>query len=467
MSFNIGDKIKLNPELVTDQSILANPTAQFGSLGYFVAFLDLEYEVVKLFNDQYQGEMMEVKILNAENVKANVAFKVQDCILAGPSMYKLDYEILGQANPNEAKIIELKTLEQQLLDERTMLKASGKAITDTELKSNWKKILSTRNEIKKLATDTTKLVNRVKVNTKVPFIMNYEGKPEDLERKILSEIRSRRKASRVLTKVEKVIAGNTKYSMIGNIMAEAGTIARLNENFAKNIIKENKKPVTKEDNYVGIEVEMLSPKTIEQMQLEFIKARLHRYVSIGTDGSISTDTEKVHPMELRILLPERNLATHLKAITEVLRRNDCYTNRSCGLHVHLDMRNRDAETQYSKLFKLQELMFATQPSTRRNNTYCKKNKKDNLKKSEFESNDRYSAINTQAFNEHTTLEIRLHEGASKFKDIYNWAKFLVDVCNFKGEISKSVSTIQELKALNITEENVINHLNERIEEYAS
>jgi hypothetical protein len=172
-------------------------------------------------------------------------------------------------------------------------------------------------------------------------------------------------------------------------------------------------------------------------------------------------------MELRILVKESELESKLKEICAVLRKNDCYSNRSCGMHVHLDMRNRDAELCYKNLFNVQDLMLASQPIARRSNTYCKPNTDKALKLSQFKTGERYKVINTDSYEKHSTIEIRLHEGATKFKDIYNWVKFLVDTVNQKKVFKKEVKTIDDLTEMDYTDIKILNHLDERIQEYAS
>lgn len=465
MTILVGDKIKLNNELCPVEN-QGNPEFQFGKLGYFALMLEWELEVLTTFNHSFHGEMITCKVLNVPEVECDVVFRMEDVVKVGASKFNIDFEILSTVKANQPKIDELQAKEKQLVNYRSLQKLAGSKIADHNMKQNWQQITKVREEIKK---ELAKPESALKVKTKHGiFLLEKTGETETdkIIQKLRSIIRTQRKERKEIKTVRKEIAGNMAFEMVGKVMSKPAQIVALNEKFAINVIKEHKKPTTN-DNYVGIEIEMLSPKSIEDMNKEFIKARLHRVVNVGTDGSIRTDQDGSKAMELRILLKESELETKLKEICDVLRKNDCYANRSCGMHVHLDMRNRDAELAYSNLFKLQEIMFASQPLSRRNNSYCKKNKTAKLKLSEFDSQERYSAINTVSYNKHRTIEIRLHEGATKFKDIYNWTKFLVDTVNQSAKIKDSIDSVQKLQDLGFYDQKIINHFENRLEEYSA
>lgn len=459
--FNVGDKIKLNSDLCPlDKQ--AQKDFQFGKLGYFAVMLDWEIEITKVFEHSYNGTMVTGTPVNVEGVTCDITFRAEDVVSIGTSKFNIEYEVVGQVKKNQPEIDRLLALETKLQNFRDLEKLSGKKISD--LKSNYTALCKVRKELKE-EFEKPETIAQVKTKHGVFAVDCDLNDANKVIASLRRQIKVARKQRQELSRSTKVIAGNLSYEKVAGVLAKPGTFLALNEKFAINVIKEHKKPVSSE-NYVGIEIEMLSSKTIEEMNKEFIKARLHRMVNIGTDGSIRTDLDSVRTMELRILLPESQLESGLKQICEVLRRNDCYANRSCGMHVHLDMRNRDAELAYTNLFKLQDLMLATQPLTRRSNTYCKPNTKDGLKLKDFPTSDRYKVINTDSYAKHSTIEIRLHDGATKFRDVYNWAKFLVDTVNQKSKFKSSVSSISDLEKLGYLDSKVIAHLDERIQEYA-
>lgn len=461
--FNISDKIKLNEELCPENK-RTDKRFQFGNLNYLAIMLEWEFEIVRVFENEYHGTMVECKVLNDDKNKSNVALRANDCVLAKKMNIKIPYEILSLVNKSQPEIDTLKATEKSLVATREEKKASGKPITDVVMVANWGDIKNTRAKIKKLE-QTSEKIFEVK---SVLGVTTFDCKEEQIPSKIRDIIRKQRITQRKIEAKEKVISGKLSYSKVGGVLTKPGEFFRLNEGFAQNIIDQVKVPTTSE-NYVGIEIEMLSPKKHEDLEKEFIKARLHKYVNLGDDVSIKGETTGFHPIELRVCLPESLLDSHIKLITDLLRKNDCYANRSCGMHVHIDMRNRDPELCYRNFFKVQDIMIKSQPQSRRTNKYCLPNTEASLKLSEFTNDARRSAINTNSYSKNNmkTIEIRIHEGATKFKDVLNWTKFLVGTASLKSDLPKLISTIDELKAASFLTDNVINHLDERIQEYSA
>lgn len=461
--FNVGELIKINEELCPEAK-RQEPKFQFGSLNYLALMLDWNFEVVRVFKDDYHGDMAECKIMNVDNIKSNVVVKLADMVIAKSFPIKLQFEILSKVNKFQDQIDELTKQHDELIKTRAELKMSGLPVTDKVLIDNWGKVKKLRPQIKKLEECKVKVL-RVKHKFGVS---DFDCTEEELPSRIRSLIRTKRNELKQIKPTVKSITSGLSYEKIGGVLTKSGEFSRINEKFALSLIKEHKKPTTT-DNYVGIEIEMLAPKSIDDMNKEFIKARLHKFVNIGTDGSINSEVSGFTAMELRICLPESLLDTHVKLIADVLRKNDCYANRSCGMHVHLDMRNRNAELAYKNFFKVQGLMFASQPTSRRTNKYCKPNTKESLTLSQFNEGDRYQAINTQSYykNDMRTLEIRLHEGATKYRDIINWVKFLVGVASLSTEIPTAINTIDELRQSNIVSSSIVDHLQDRVEEYSA
>lgn len=473
--FAVGEKIKLNEELCPLDK-RENKRATFGKLGYLVALLDLEFEVTRIFKNREGEEMAEVSILDQENAVGNFALYTADCVLSSKLAKKIDFEILGMVNKNQPEIDRLKAIENNLMEARVKEKKKGVKVDAPLLKRNWAEVLSVRASLEKLKNSKDPQAYQIKHKK---GIFTFTCKEDEIGRTLRRHLQGLRREARRITVTSKDLSTGHKIQKIGKVMATAGIFLKISETFALDIIKQHKKPTTN-DNYVGIEIEMLSPKTIEQMNKEFVAQRLHRYVNIGTDGSIRNDSpDPMNAMELRICLPESMLEEKIKAIAEVLRKNRCYANRSCGLHVHLDMRNRDPELCYRNFFKVQNIMLLVQPETRRNNRYCMPNEKASLKLKEFSAGQpgdrgnydlkRRVVINTDSYhkNEMRTIEIRVHEGATKFKDIYNWAQFLVATASLKNELPNVVTDLKDLKEVNYLTAPVFKHLADRAEEFSA
>lgn len=93
-------------------------------------------------------------------------------------------------------------------------------------------------------------------------------------------------------------------------------------------------------------------------------------------------------------------------------------NRSCGLHVHVDMvssseQDRDALWNFGKW--VQDDMFKLVARSRSQSQYCKRLGNDR--------GDRYLWLNIDsAFDRHRTVEVRLHHGTTQPDRVYQWAK---------------------------------------------
>jgi hypothetical protein len=462
--FSILDRIKINEELCpTDKR--TEKRFQFGKLNYFAVMLEWEFEIVKVFQNDTHGTMLECKVLNDPENRSNIALRADDCVLvANTNIEKMIYEVVSKVGRNQVEIQELSDKEAELFKSRKSNKVRGIKVSDVSMVQNWSEITQVRVKLKKLLADQdSEFTVRHSSGT-----YSFLSKDSDVALNLSKAILKKRRDIKTIIATTKRIGGNLSYQKVGGVLTKPAEFLRLNENFAETIIQQEKSPTTG-DNYVGIEIEMLSPKTIQEMEKLLIKARLHRYVNIGEDASIRGETDGFNRMELRVCLPEFLLESHLKILCDVLRRNDCYANRSCGMHVHIDMRNRDPELCYRNFFKVQGIMLDAQPMSRRKNKYCMPNTEKELTLSQFDDTDRRSAINTNSYNKNNmrTIEIRIHEGATKYRDIINWVKFLVGTASLKTDLAKDVATVEELRDLAYLSDSVLNHLEERVMEYTA
>lgn len=182
------------------------------------------------------------------------------------------------------------------------------------------------------------------------------------------------------------------------------------------------KPTTK-DNYVGIEIECFSSRPQTEIQVSAIERGIDKWVQIGTDGSIRPNFG--HKYELRILIKEKDLSKSLVALDKFLKAGKFGVNKTCGLHVHLDMRNRNMNECYASLRKFQDLLFAMVSTDRQyNDRYC-------AYVDDTNQETRKVAINKRAYEKHRTLEIRLHQGTLDMKKIENWVGLLLKIVHTK------------------------------------
>ncbi len=194
--------------------------------------------------------------------------------------------------------------------------------------------------------------------------------------------------------------------------------------------------------YVGIEIECYGKISRVSLQKLFFKYDLEEFVMIGDDGSIEPperdddDETFWHTFELRLLIPQPNLAITLKRFGKVFRMARLKVNESCGLHVHLDMRQRNVDECYSKLRRFQDVLFAIVNKDRWNNEYCRQNPDDIL--------SHHMGINRLAYERHETIEIRMHHGCLDTSQIEKWIRLLLNVVQAK-EVPAATSKKEALK----------------------
>lgn len=197
--------------------------------------------------------------------------------------------------------------------------------------------------------------------------------------------------------------------------------------------------------YVGIEVECFSKMSKRSLQKLFFLNDLEEFVMIGSDGSIrppdyNMGATSYNRFELRLLIPEKSLTKVLKKFGLVFRTARLGVNSSCGLHVHLDMRQRDKESCYKKLLKFQDALFALVNEDRWGNTYCQ------FVGEYGDEDDHHNAINQST--EYETIEVRMHHGCVDTNKIEKWVRLLINVVDAKSVPKiKSKSEVLRWKGL--------------------
>lgn len=253
--------------------------------------------------------------------------------------------------------------------------------------------------------------------------------------------------------------------------------------------------------HIGIEIEFFSNDLQnEQVEAIFDKHPVRHFAELGDDGSVDADAGWDHEgFELRVLTEYTKLRIVLLTVQDFLNKVKAKTNKTCGLHVHLDMRNFDAGKAYSNLIARQAEMIKSLPKERRGNTYCRavdathskriaeylskdedKIDYDKLKEearklltkfgvkehgldwmsnnivddvadhvdgnTDYDMNDyHYNGISAEPLLEdrYKTLEVRFHEGTSDCARIGKWVKYLYDTA-YTGKLSTvSTSYIKE------------------------
>jgi hypothetical protein len=193
-------------------------------------------------------------------------------------------------------------------------------------------------------------------------------------------------------------------------------------------------------------------------------AKVQNNVHLGTDGSVKdldfipkveygfdpnwgfdrmrvVNTKDKHlGKEIRILATEKEAPDVIQKVCAAIKQAGGKINDTCGLHVHLDMRNREFNEVFNNFFFIQKLLFLTQPKTRRTSKYCKI-----MTRRTVPVRTKYYAINKMSYAEHRTLEIRLHHGTIDPKEIKMWSGLLIKIANSTKKFKKSVKSFDELE----------------------
>lgn len=220
------------------------------------------------------------------------------------------------------------------------------------------------------------------------------------------------------------------------------------------------------DKHVGIELEFCSKVNASTLALLFAELKLESKVCIKGDGSLRAKAGD-YALELNILLKERELESALTDICAVLNSEKvgAYVNETCGMHVHIDMRNRDAASSYRKLFKAQKFLIETQPPCRKTSTFCKTNEYSDFNQAK-RTDGRYWVINTQAHSQHSTLEVRSHSGTINYTKIVNWCKLLVAIVDGEDTpAAKGYHMFSTLKKRTNLSDDIIAHFKARLEKF--
>lgn len=204
-------------------------------------------------------------------------------------------------------------------------------------------------------------------------------------------------------------------------------------------LRKSKKPKTKK-NYVGVEIECFSSCERHDLYLDLYEANLTEKVSVGSDGSVRPNSVSQLPYEIRLIDTERGIANSLRKLMKILDKRDFRVNDTCGLHVHLDCRNRDKDAVYNRLLRSQILLYGLVGKNRLDNQFCRYS-------SSTTRYDKYRAIN-YATGGKRTVEVRLHHATMNVDDIINWINLLVKVANAKTssvQLRNPKNASQELK----------------------
>jgi hypothetical protein len=228
----------------------------------------------------------------------------------------------------------------------------------------------------------------------------------------------------------------------GYISKEMGAIMKFLKSKDKQIVFQEKKPQTK-DNYIGVEIEFFCDLNAEDLAFKLYEHGLGKNVALKTDGSIRAENQ-MYPHEITLLAKEKEVKEVVALTSKVLLAANAKVNKSCGLHVHLDMRNRDHIVAFHNLVSAQNILFAMNPFSRQSGSYCRRQDTKVFKEALGSGNRdmRYFGINAQAHERHSTIEIRMHSGTVQANKINNWIDLLLLIIAKKEPVKKATHTLR-------------------------
>lgn len=219
---------------------------------------------------------------------------------------------------------------------------------------------------------------------------------------------------------------------VGGVYTQNGLVFDKTKDKAREVLRKDKAP-TKATAHVGVELEFCSKSKGKVIIDALMFAGLSANVALKADGSLRVSEFGDYTHELTILAMEREYPEIINRVCTVLRSTGGYVNKTCGMHVHLDMRKRNPEGSYTRLLKSLEILYRMTPPERRYNKYCQRNAPDMAWSPNQEN--RYWAINAAAYARHKTIEVRLHSGSLNATKINNWVQLLLHIINTPNTIA--------------------------------
>ena len=208
----------------------------------------------------------------------------------------------------------------------------------------------------------------------------------------------------------------------------------------------NRKEPGSQKRHTGVELEFISTVSNDSIAGFISENGLEEYCHIKGDGSIHRTNGYTNECEITILDQSSTIRKTVEKVCKVLNNKEevnAAVNKSCGLHVHLDLRGYTQSTLDRIWYNFclwQDLLYAMNPGFRES-TFSKRVNTFN-KRFPSDWGDRYTGINPRALSKFGTIEIRMHVGTTNATKINNWIRIL--------EAIKSTRKVPEKKEFDVT-----------------
>lgn len=212
----------------------------------------------------------------------------------------------------------------------------------------------------------------------------------------------------------------------------------------RDLVYRNKKP-TNAKRWCAIEIEMLTEGSNDKVADKLCEAGVARFCHLKDDGSLHGTNARPNEHELVLCAELTDMPDIIDKVCKVLRDPEVNAgvNKTCGLHIHLDMRNDNVEEAYRNLVHSYEpLLSKLVPTTRLENTYCKAPTTSDFEDAQCDD-DRYKAINPCAYSAHETLEIRLFAGSVNADKIKQYLAIVASIAYAGKQVERRLMTADQ------------------------
>jgi hypothetical protein len=231
----------------------------------------------------------------------------------------------------------------------------------------------------------------------------------------------------------------------------AGSWGRAQVALLSRAIFQPKKPANT-GNWRTIEFECIFPSEndLNAFVSDVRRNGLTNVTTVKTDGSVNADND-ASGYSLRGHMPREIVFSYQKGNESSVRKmcmlldaHKAYVNKSCGTHVHFDMRGvseHDVTLYGDRLAKYVPILKRMLPASRRNNSYCQDTVNTLIR------GDRYAFVNLRAYTKHGTLEVRGHSGTLNATKILNWIAICDAVMFTRVRATFEINTCFDLATL--------------------
>lgn len=216
---------------------------------------------------------------------------------------------------------------------------------------------------------------------------------------------------------------------------------------------------------IGIEIEAICP-----LHRDAIAKLVPSYVRVTNDNSIKDDDGAAthdpsgngkgeYGAEFRILIKRSEMETRVLKVLDVVNgltgtraagsegKVGARVNKTCGLHIHFDMRDKDqkqVQLLHDRLVAWLVALIELIPASRRDNKYCKLVHPEQA---------HWEGVSMSSYQKHKTLEVRIHSSTTDHIKIIQWIRLLETLLgmSFAPSQSLKVSTLDALKMLPLSE----------------